>query len=225
MKFLEIFRFELAYQFRSVSTWLYFVLLTVIAFLFISENYSYDARDGEFFVNAPAIIANVMVFGSLLWLLVAASIAGDAAARDVETRMYSLTYTAPVSKAEYLGGRFLAAFLLNALLMLALPAGILLALRFSGLEPEIVGPFNPASYLSAYFFIALPNAFVGTALQFSFAALNRRATASYLGSMLIFATAYIVCPALFMLNPELARLADPLGSIGVKEMTDLSTPI
>jgi ABC-2 type transport system permease protein len=225
MKFLKIFRFEFAYQLRRVSTWLYFALLTVIAFLFITGNYIDDARAGDFFVNAPVIIANVSVFGSLIWLLVAASIAGDAAARDVETRMYSLTYTAPVSKAEYLGGRFLAAFVLNALILLALPAGILLALRFSEIEPEILGPFSLASYLSAYFFIALPNAFAGTVLQFSFAALNRRATASYLGSMLLFATAYIVCPVLFALNPELAKLVDPLGSINVQEMTDVWTPI
>ena len=104
MKFTEIFRFELAYQLRRVSTWLYFALLTVIAFLFITGNYVDDARDGDFFVNSPHIIANVMVFGSLLWLL--AAIAGDAAARDVETRMHSLTYAAPVSKAEYLEGDF-----------------------------------------------------------------------------------------------------------------------
>ncbi len=44
MKFLEIFRFEFAYQLRSVSIWLYFALLTVVAFLLISENYRYDAR-------------------------------------------------------------------------------------------------------------------------------------------------------------------------------------
>jgi ABC-2 type transport system permease protein len=221
MKVWEVFRFELAYQLRHVSTWLCFVLLTIIGFLFISENYSYDARDYEFFVNAPAIIANVAVFGSLLWLLAAASVAGDAAARDVETRMHSLTYTTPVSKAEFLGGRFLAAFLINALLLLALPAGILLAIGFSGLEPEIIGPFRPASYLTAYFFIALPNAFVGTALQFSFAALNRRATGSYLGSMLLFVTSYIVCPVLFIMNPELPRLVDPIGSAGVQAMTDI----
>jgi ABC-type transport system involved in multi-copper enzyme maturation permease subunit len=225
MKFREIFRFEFAYQLRSVSIWLYFAILTVVAFLFITENYSYDARDGEFFVNAPVIIANVMVFGSLLMLLMTALVAGDAAARDVETRMHSLMYTAPVSKAEHLGGRFLAAFFLNALLLLALPAGILLALRFAGLEPEILGPFNPASYLSTYFFIALPNAFVGTALQFSFATLTRRATGSYLGSMLLFVTSYIVSPVLFMLNPELARLVDPIGSVGIQEMTDVWTPI
>ena len=34
------------------------------------------------------------------------------AARDVQTRMHPLTYTAPVSKADYLGGRFLAGFIL-----------------------------------------------------------------------------------------------------------------
>lgn len=225
MKLWEVFSFEFVYQLRRVSTWIYFALLTVIAFLFISENYSYDARDYEFFVNAPIIIANVAVFGSLLWLLVAASVAGDAAARDVETRMHSLTYTTPVSKAEYLGGRFLAAFLVNALLLLALPAGILLAIRFSGLEPDIIGPFRPASYLTAYLFIALPNALVGTALQFSFAALNQRATGSYLGSMLLFVTSYIVCPILSLLNPELPRLLDPIGSVGVQAMTDIWAPI
>jgi ABC-type transport system involved in multi-copper enzyme maturation permease subunit len=225
MKFREIFRFEFAYQLRNASTWLYFALLTAIAFLFITGNYIDDARAGEFFVNSPVIIANVMVFGSLLWLLAAASIAGNAAARDVETRMHSLIYTTPVSKAKYLGGRFLAAFILNALILLALPLGILLALRFSEIEPEIFGPFRADSYLYAYFFIAVPNAFIGTALQFSFAALTRRATASYLGSMLIFATAYIVCPALFMAEPELARLADPLGMINLQEMTNTWTPI
>jgi hypothetical protein len=54
------------------------------------------------------------LIGSLLWLLVVAAVAGEAAARDVRTRMHPLTYTAPVGEAEYLGGRFLAAFALDA---------------------------------------------------------------------------------------------------------------
>ena len=44
------------------------------------------------------------MFGSLIWLLVAAAVAGDAAARDVQTRMHPLTYTAPVSKFDKLRG-------------------------------------------------------------------------------------------------------------------------
>jgi hypothetical protein len=65
--------------------------------------YSSDARSGDYFLNAPFVIAAVTVFGSLMWLLVAAAVAGDAAARDVQTRMHPLTYTAPLSKADYLG--------------------------------------------------------------------------------------------------------------------------
>ena len=114
VSFQEIFRFEFAYQLRRVSTWLFFAVLVVVAFLFIRGNYTHLTRSGDYFLNAPFVIAAVTVFGSLLWLLVAAAVAGDAAARDVQTRMHPLTYTAPVSKADYLGGRFLAAFVLNA---------------------------------------------------------------------------------------------------------------
>jgi ABC-2 type transport system permease protein len=114
MKFREIFRFEFVYQLRRVSTWLYFAVLVVVAFQMIRGGYISSARSGDYFLNAPFVIATVTVFGSLLWLLVAAAVAGDAAARDVQTRIHPLTYTAPVSKADYLGGRFLAAFVLKA---------------------------------------------------------------------------------------------------------------
>ncbi len=52
-------------------------------------------------------------------------------------------------RADYLGGRFLAAFVLNALILLAVPAGILLAVHSPGVEAEILGPFRPAAYLTA----------------------------------------------------------------------------
>ncbi len=50
-------------------------------------------------------------------LLEAEPLAAVAAARDVETRMHPLLYTSPVGKAAYLGGRFLAAFTLGALMI------------------------------------------------------------------------------------------------------------
>jgi hypothetical protein len=103
VNFREIFRFEFAYHLRRVSTWPFFAVLVVVTFLFIRGNYTHLARSGDYFLNAPFVIAAVTVIGSLLWLLVAAAVAGDAAARDVQTRMHPLTYTAPVSKADFLG--------------------------------------------------------------------------------------------------------------------------
>ncbi len=213
MKFLGVFRFELGYQLRRVSTWLYFPALAFFAFVQIPGQVP-AARSGEYFVGAPFVVASATIFGCLAWLVVAAYFAGDAAARDGATRMDPLTYTAPVSKADYLGGRFLAAFVLNALILIGVPAGVLLGVHVPEVEAEIRGPFLPMAYLTAYAFIALPSAFVVTAVQFSFAVLSRRAVTSYLASLLFLAGTQAVGMARF-LSRDLRQLLDPLGVLAI----------
>ena len=141
MKFREIFRFEFVYQARRVRTWLYFAVLFVVAYLLIED--SSTTRDGGVLsirhMSSHCVTETLLT--CLLWILMAPAVAGSAAARDVQTRMHPLIYTTPISKADYLGGRFLAAFVLNALILLAVPLGILPALFLPGVEPEIVGPF------------------------------------------------------------------------------------
>lgn len=210
MKLHQIFALELRYQLRRGATWLYFGALLVIAFLIVIANYASDARDGYFLLNAPLVIAAVVVICCVFWLVIGASVAGDAAARDVQTRMHLLTYTVPASKAAYLGGRFLAAFALNGLLVFAIPVGILLAIHFTGVEAEILGPFRVAPYLTSFFFIALPNAFFATAMQFSVATLSRRALGSYLVGAGLFAAAYTIWPMLEQ-GGEWGNLADPMS--------------
>src|SRR5690606_40122167 len=68
----------------------------------------------------------------------------------------------PVRKAEYLGGRFLAALSLNALILLGVQAGSLLAVYAAETPPSAIGPFRPAAYLAAYGLVALPNALIAT---------------------------------------------------------------
>ena len=213
MKFREIVRFELAYQLRRIWTWLIFVALVVFAFLMTRDNSLAEALQDDFFVNSPFAIAKTTVSCSLIWLLVAAVIAGEAAARDVATGMHPLTYTAAVSKAEYLGGRVVAAFMLNALLLLAVQGGILLAVYTPGVDAALIGPFRPAAWLTAYAYLALPNAFVATAIQFSLATRSGRPMAAYLGSLLLFFMSYVV--GLFLLFQGRQDLAKLLDSIGV----------
>ncbi|HYG11374.1 MAG TPA: ABC transporter permease, partial [Pyrinomonadaceae bacterium] len=210
MKLWEIFRFEFAYQVRRVWPWLIFVVLLVFVFLFTRDNSLAEALYEDFFVNSPFAVAKNTVMGGLIWLLVAAVVAGEAAARDVATGMHPLTYTAPVNKADYLGGRFLAALVLNALILLAVQAGILLAVYSPGVDAGLIGPFRPAAFLTAYAFIALPNAFIATAIQFSLAARSGRAMASYLGSLLLFFMAFFVASVL-LFKRGLGTMLDPLG--------------
>src|SRR4028119_1975159 len=132
MKFQRIFALEFSYQLRRTATWLYFGVILLIAFLVVIANYASDARDGYIVLNAPIVMAAVTVISCVFWLVIGASVAGEAAARDVQSRMHLLTYAAPASKAAYLGGRFLAAFALSVLIMLAIPAGTVLAMHISG---------------------------------------------------------------------------------------------
>ncbi|MBV9787674.1 MAG: ABC transporter permease, partial [Chloroflexi bacterium] len=225
MKFREIFRFELAYQLRRVATRLCFAVLFVFALLMMAGS---EPTDAAVLQNAPFGIAFATVLGGAIWLLLAASVAGEAAARDAQTRMHPLMYTAPISKAEYLGGRFCAAFVVNALILLTVPLGLLLGLYLPGVEAARLGPFRPAAYLTAYGLIALPFAFVATAIQFSCAALSRRPMASYLASVLLLITssfaALVVAQQLG--RWELTTLLDLVGLLGiVSNLGETWTPV
>jgi ABC-type transport system involved in multi-copper enzyme maturation permease subunit len=171
----------------------------------------------NFILNSPFIITSVSVISCLIWLLLASPIAGEAAARDVQTGMHPLTYTAPVGKVQYLGGRFLAALVLNALVLLGVQLGSLLAVYAGGVDPEIIGPFRPVAYLAAYAFIALPNAFVATTIQFLAALLSGRSMASYFGSVILFFFTFPVPLILYFAlgQPKLALMMDPIGMFAI----------
>lgn len=210
MKLWGIFRFELAYQVRRPWPWLMLSVILVVCFLMTRDAAIQDALYDEFFVNSSFQTVVSTVVGGLLWLLVAPIIAGEAAARDVATGMYPLIYTAPISKAQYLGGRFLAALTINAVLLLAVQVGILVAVYSPGVNAELVGPFRPAAYLTAYAYIALPTAIVATAVQFALALSSGRPMAGYLGSLILGFMGFFVA-SLLLFRRGLGTLLDPIG--------------
>ena len=217
MKFWGTYRFELRYQLRRPWPWIAFVTLVVFAFFNTRVGIVPVTLPQDFILNSPFIIVVVSVISCLIWLLVASVMAGDAAARDVETGMHPLTYTMPVSKAEYLGGRFLAAFTLNALVLLGVQIGSLLAVYAPGIDPAIVGPFRPSAYLAAYTFIALPNALIAATVQFSSALLSGRSLAGYFGSVVLFFFTFPVPLFLYLAagQPKLALMTDPIGMFAI----------
>ncbi|MBU1821930.1 MAG: ABC transporter permease, partial [Bacteroidetes bacterium] len=181
MKFGTIVRFEFKYQLRHVSTWLMLLVFLLFGFGVLRL---VTLTSGTY-LNAPGTIAFFTVFGSAIWLVIGGVVAGDAATRDVHTRMHPLTFTTPVSKFSYLSARFLAALALNVLVMLVLYVGMLLSYYGPGARTQFLGPFRLASYLTNFAFIALPTVLVTTAIQFTCATLSGRAIASYIASIFI----------------------------------------
>jgi ABC-type transport system involved in multi-copper enzyme maturation permease subunit len=217
VKLAGIFRFELAYQLRRPWPWLIIAVLFVFALVGTRSAVVPATLPQDFILNSPFIIAVTTVFSCQIWLLLAPPVAGEAAARDVHTGTYPLMYAAPVSKLEYLGGRFLAALVLQALILLSVQLGSLAAVYGPGANPDFVGPFRAAAYLAAYTLIALPNVLIATTVQFSAALLTGRPMAAYVGSFALFFLSYPVTLFLYMslAKPEIALLSDPIGVLAI----------
>lgn len=212
MKYLEIIRYELYYQLSKVWPWIIFIILIFLSFLFTRDGSISDVLYSEFFLNSPFIIAGVSVLGGIVWLLTAALITGDAAARDVSTGMYSITYATPLSKWEYLGGRITAVLLIHTFLLLALPFGNILSVYLPGVHPDLVGPFRPEAYLAAFLYISVPNLIAAVSLQFFLATKGGKPMAAYLGSLFLFFIAYVLSTFLLVQGKQsLANILDPIG--------------
>lgn len=225
MRLWTIFRFEFSYSVRRPWPWAFALIIVGLSFLMTRDGSVAEVLYAEFFLNSPFSVAKTTVFGSLLWLVMAAAIAGDAAARDVESGMHPLAYTVPVRKIEYLGGKFLAAFGLNALILLSVQVGILLGVYLPGVDAELIGPFRPAAFLTAYGFISIPNALAATAIQFLLASTSGRAMAAYFGSFLIVFMGFFVS-ALLLYNTSFGTLLDPVGvRFLVEDIARLWTPV
>lgn len=188
MKLGEVARFEAAYQLRRGSTWFFFIVFLLFTAAATSSLIDSSRRDETFF-NAPITISAVTVLTSLVLLLLSAAVAGDAATRDAQTRIAPLLYTTPISKRAYLGGRFLGAFAVSALFLAPLPFALIVLPKLAYVDAALVGPVQPLAYVVAYFWIALPNAFISTAILFALAVVSRRAISSYVGAVVLFVIA------------------------------------
>jgi ABC-2 type transport system permease protein len=226
MRLWETFRYELAYQSRGASTWFYFLLLLVLSYLMAAVVFIDEPLSGSYYLNAPFIVAMVsMIAFFFLGLLILAQFAGHAATRDFESRMHPLLFTAAIPNYIYLGGRFLAAFALGSVVMLAIPAGVFAAALFPLEHAELVGPLSAPTYLSTYFLLILPNVFFALAFMFAAAVLSKRGMLTYLVALIfcVFTMASWQIIGVQDNNWSLASLTDPLVVSKITELKKVWT--
>lgn len=221
MRLREIVRYELEHRLRSASTWIYPGYLFLVAiWMFLAT--ADGGSSGHF--NAPERIAGGSVLVGMFGMLVTAALFGDAAVRDVAAGMDPLLYTSPLRKTEYLGGRFLAAWAVNAVVLVAVPLGFLAATALvAAHEPgasEALGPFRVAAFAQAYLLFLLPNLALVGALLFTIAALSRQVLPAYLGAIGLFLGSVVAINyASEIEGPVLAALVDPTGIGALQSVT------
>ena len=220
MKVAEVFRFELEYRIRQPSTWVYALVLFGLPFLLL------HAIDGSSqFLNAPIAVMEMASLLGGISMLITAGIFGDAAARDVQTRMHALFYTSPVQERHYLTGRFLGALVINAVLVMGVPLGLLLASVMPYMSEGKFGPVHIAAYVQPYLMMLLPNVIIIGSFMFAAAALTRQALATYVGGIVLFVLGAISGEiAQATGSNKLETLLDPFGGQAITATTALWTP-
>jgi len=221
-----IFKRELKSQLKSPVFYIFAGLLALGTAKFIAET-----RPGVTFLyisfgrewhNAPIIIARLLGSYTLAGILFTMIMVGRAVAKDFSAGVHEFFFTAPVTKFQYLAGRFLGGLAANLLAFL----GIIPGLIIGGLSlPEgYLGPWSAGSFILPLLVIALPNLMLAGSVFFSLASLTRKMVNTYVAGVVFF-MAYVLSSIAFTKLQAITVkiLADPFGISALNELTKFWT--
>jgi ABC-type transport system involved in multi-copper enzyme maturation permease subunit len=228
MNFLEIVRFEIDYRLRRPYTWILGAVFVAMAWLLaVAVLVGETEGAGDLHANAPSLVGMATALVSMLGLVISAALFSEAALRDHDTKMFPLFATSPLTKTEYLAGRFVGTLLVNVLFVSIVPIMLMLLMRPPFVKGELLGPFRAASYLQPAIVFLLPNVLFTGALLFAVGVLTRRTLA-------VFATAAFVFLNALLLEEYiegerglagLAALIDPCGFVALSEQWEFWTTL
>ena len=215
---INIARFEFRYLLRNPLLWL--TAAVTFAMVFFSMNlgdWELGSEGGLLRNSAYATLRNALMF-SLMFMFVTTSFVANAVIRDDETGYGPIIRSTPITKFEYIFGRFLGAFAVAAVCMLAVPLASLLGALMPWANPANLGPNRLNDHLYAYFLIALPNLLTHSAIFFALATITRSMMATYLGVISFVAAFFSLEGALNRPQLETAvAIAEPFASRAVKD--------
>lgn len=212
--------FELRKRRRMLSTWIYWVVLFAMTFLAMAASggafsgISVGAGSEKIHANAPVMVHSLIAAFTSFGILITAAVFGQAVHQDREVGIDGLLFTTPMTKASYLGGRFLGSVAFVLALFTALPLGLLFATWMPFVDRATMGPNAVATYVWPLLVAVLPSVLLSGALFFSLAIFTRRMMPVYIGAIL-FVIAYVSSGALLskLEYKPLAAMLDPFGQI------------
>src|SRR6185436_17317771 len=210
---IQIARFEFRYLLRNPVLWLTAAVAFAMVFFSMNVEGFELGSEGGLLKNAAYATLRNAVMVSLAFVFVTTSFVANAVIRDDETGFGPIVRSTRITKFEYVIGRFLGAFAIAALCMLAVPLGSLLGTLMPWADPAVLGPNRLGDHLYAYFLLALPNLFISSAILFALATITRSMMATYLGVIGLVSGFFFLQDALN--RPQLTMavaIADPFAA-------------
>ncbi len=227
--FRSIFSFEVHRWYRSTATYVYFILLFTLTFLlgtaiggtFPSISIGAGAGGDKVFVNSPVAIAGLLNgVNSYLGMVIIVAIIGNSVLKDFSSNTYQLLFTTPVSKFNYLFGRFSGALFVSLILLMAPALGLMTAYAMPWINQDMIGLFMMSPYVQSYLYTTLPNALLAGAIFFAVSVIARDVFFIWV-FLIIFFVVIGVSNSFFstLEKQEIAALLDPFGMQASRMLT------
>ncbi|GAB4236653.1 MAG: M1 family aminopeptidase [Ekhidna sp.] len=209
----KILKFELEYRKKRPATYIYFAILFLMAFLAMSTD-AIQIGGGAGLVkeNAPTTIASMMTILTAFMMMITSAIMGVAVLRDFEHNTESMLFTSPITKFDYLAGRFLGSFIIVLFVFSGMVLGFMLGEFMPWKDADKLLPFSFYHYWHPFIYIVIPNLLFTSILFFFTGALSRKMVTVYVQWILLFAM-YQVAVILTreVDNRAIAALIDPFA--------------
>ncbi|MDQ0837161.1 ABC transporter permease [Sphingomonas faeni] len=199
--FGQIARFELRYQLRNPVFWTVAILFFLLTFGSMTIDQIKIGSGANIHKNAPVAVAQVHQIMSIFFMFVTTAFVANVIVRDDESGFGPMVRSTRVGKFDYLMARFLGAFAAAALAFAAIPLAIWLGSLMPWVDHETLGPNRLHDFAYAYFFLALPNVFLTSAIFFAVATMTRSMMYSYLG-VVVFLMLYLAMTSILRAKPE-----------------------
>ena len=230
--FASIFAFEIRRLTRTLSTYIYFFILFLVALLvaliaggaFNEANMQFGGE--KVFVNAPTIV-DVLFSGidNFVGLIIIVAVIGNAVLKDFSSNTYTMIFTTPVSKADYLIGRFSASLFICLIILTAPAFGMMLGYATPWVNHDKIMAFSIMPYVVTYWQTIIPNTIITGIIFFAVSLIARDIFVIWLSLIVFFVARGISNSIVGTLdNQTIAALTDPMGNLAKRAMSKYWTP-
>jgi ABC-2 type transport system permease protein len=160
-----------------------FFLLAFQTISITSPTASGVIRIGRLWHNSPYIVAKLTAVLSVVGLFVAALLIAPTVQRDFQHRAHPFFLSLPITRADYLLGRFTGAFGATLLVFAGGMAGVLAAAVF--IPSDFTGPHRLIAFLQPLLLFAVPNLLLAGAICFAVATLSRSMVGVYISTVVL----------------------------------------
>jgi ABC-2 type transport system permease protein len=213
----SLIKFELTYFKNSPIGYINFFLIFVLALIPNAVSNQEVILMHWQTGNSPSLhlfeLTNILGLTSLFTILV---ISDAAIHRDLDANWIDLISTAKINKFDYLFSRFVGPYLVNCVVLLGIPLGLLVGQLIPSFGENGIDAISLKNYFISYFYILLPNAFIVSSILFMLRIFLRKIPPLFLNGFLFFViflwingliSKFSEIKSLGLLNPLGIRLA------------------